>query len=239
MHALDRIAEAPPVDRLRWRFLNVLAVWMSVAMAGASIAGDDPRPEKIVLFDGKTLEGWKKTDFSKPGEIRVEDGAIVLSAGSPMTGITCTKKDLPTTNYELTYEAKRLTGRDFFAAATFPVGKSFVTFVNGGWGGSVTGLSSLDGADASENDSSKYIKFEDRTWYRFRVRVTDRTILGWIDDKEVLNVDHADRRLSTRLETRANQPLGFATWETGGAIRRIEVRKLTAEEIASEKKKAG
>ena len=31
-------------------------------------------PEALVLFDGKTLDGWKKTDFSRPGEVKVEDG---------------------------------------------------------------------------------------------------------------------------------------------------------------------
>ena len=51
-----------------------------------------------------------------PGQ--VEDGRIVLAAGDPMTGITTTRKDLPKTDYELTYEAMRTSGGDFFAAAT-------------------------------------------------------------------------------------------------------------------------
>jgi len=98
-----------------------------------------------VLFDGKNLEGWKKCDFYKAGEVKVEDGMIIMSKGVSMSGVTSTRQDLPTTNYELSYEAMRLAGRDFFAAATFPVGKSYITLVNGGWGGGVTGLSNLDG----------------------------------------------------------------------------------------------
>jgi hypothetical protein len=36
-------------------------------------------------------------------------------------------------------------GSDFFAALTFPVNDLFCTLINGGWGGMLVGLSSLDG----------------------------------------------------------------------------------------------
>jgi hypothetical protein len=35
------------------------------------------------------------------------------------------------------------------------------TFICGGWGGAVVGISSIDGQDASMNETTKYIKFED------------------------------------------------------------------------------
>jgi hypothetical protein len=202
----------------------------------ANRAADDPptgKAEKLVLFDGKTLDGWKNTDFSHAGDARVEDGAIVLEKGRAMSGITATRRDMPTVDYELTYEARRLAGSDFFAAATFPVGKSYITLVNGGWGGSVTGLSSLNGADASENETGTYFKYENKKWYKFRVRVTAKTIRASVDNKEVVSVDYRDRQVGTRIETRANQPLGFATWESSGALRSIEMRRLTPEEIAA------
>lgn len=189
-----------------------------------------------VLFDGKSLDGWKKTEFFRPGEVTVEGGAIVLAAGRPMTGVTCTRTDLPRTNYELRYEAQRLSGRDFFAAATFPVGKSHLTFVNGGWGGSVTGLSSLNGADASENPTGRYVKYVDRTWYRFQVRVTDRVVRCRIDDREVVAVDYQGQEVNTRIETRASQPLGFAAWESSGAVRRVTIRPLNPAEVAAHDK---
>jgi hypothetical protein len=209
------------------------------ASAVGQAAKDQPAdsPKKLVLFDGKSLEGWKATDFARTGDVKVEDGAIVMHAGKSMTGITSTRKDLPKTNYELSYEAKRLTGQDFFAAATFPVGKSYITLVNGGWGGNVTGLSSLNGADASENQTTQFYKYEDKTWYRFRARVTDRVIRCWINDKEIIDVDLEDREVGTRLETRASEPLGFATWNTSGAVRKIEVRGLSSEEITETNKK--
>ncbi len=217
---------------------TVVAVSLLFVLVATVEAGpDDKAPPsgssgKKVLFDGKSLEGWKKSDFYKAGEVKVEDGQIIMSKGVSMSGITSTRQDLPTTNYELGYEAMRLAGRDFFAAATFPVGKSYITLINGGWGGGVTGLSSLDGMDASENDSTRSFRYQDRTWYRFRVRVTEKMIRCLIDDKEILAIAHRDRRVATRIETRRNQPLGFATWESTGAVRHIEIRPLSAAEIA-------
>src|SRR5262249_45059658 len=188
---------------------------------------------------GKTLDGWKKTGFAGAGEVKVEGGAVVMGVGSPMTGITSTRRDLPTTNYELTYEATRLTGGDFFAAATFPVGKSHITLVNGGRGGTVTGLSSLGGSDASENETTTFVESRDKTWYRFRVWVTDTVIRCWIDDKQVVSVNYEGREVGPRIETRANQPLGFATWESAGAVRKVEARQLTPAEVAATNKSEG
>jgi hypothetical protein len=197
--------------------------------AGEDRPVDNPKP--IALFDGKTLDGWKKTDFSRQAEVKVVDGAIVMAEGGPMSGVVCTRKGLPTTDYELTYEAIRLEGADFFAAATFPVGKSFVTLINGGWGGGVTGLSSLNGADASENDTTRGFEYKNKTWYRFRVRVTDRVIAAWVGDEQVVAVNYKGRQVGTRIETRQCQPLGFATYDTRGAVRKVEVRALTPVEV--------
>jgi hypothetical protein len=194
------------------------------------------RSRTLVLFDGKSLDGWKKADLPRSGEVKVEDARIVMKNVDSMTGITTTRKDLPTLDYELTYEAMRLDGSDFFAAATFPVGKSYITLVNGGWGGNVTGLSSLNGQDASENETTCTITYKEKTWYRFRVRVTAKVIRCWLDDKEIIAVDYQDRHVGTRLETRVNEPLGFATWHTSGALRKVEMRPLTPDEIAATNK---
>jgi Domain of Unknown Function (DUF1080) len=239
------IGHKPVTQSRPSRSCRLGAVAVALAAAGVFVstqpltaAGDGPpaASKPTVLFDGKSLDGWARTDFSGAGSVKVDDGAIVLGEGDPMTGITCTRKDLPTTNYELSYEARRVSGSDFFAAATFPVGKSFVTLVNGGWGGSVTGLSSINGADASENETSQGYTYKLNTWYRFRARVTDEVIRCWIDDKQIVDVAHKDREIRTRIEVRANQPLGFATWATSGAVRKIELRRLTPAEVAATKK---
>ena len=198
-----------------------------------SVAAEEP-PPAVALFDGRTLDGWRKTPFYGVDKIdvRAADGAIVLPTGNALSGVTSTRDDLPKIDYELSYEAKRIDGQDFFAAATFPVGDGFVTLINGGWGGNITGLSCLDGADASENQTTTGYKYRHDVWYRFRVRVTADAVRCWIDDKEIVTVDVRDRLLSTRIQTRASEPLGFAAWESAGMVRKITLRRLTAAEVA-------
>jgi hypothetical protein len=179
------------------------------------------------LFDGKSLEGWKPTKFYRPGKVHVKDGAIVMEKGSDMTGITYSQGDFPKVDYEVVLEGKRLAGSDFFCTTTFPVGDSFCSFVVGGWGGSVVGLSSINGADASENETNSSQEFKNDRWYRIRIRVTAKKIEAWIDQEKKVDLDTTDRRISVRIECRPCQPFGIATWGTTGAVRDIRVRKLT------------
>lgn len=220
---------------------SALALAALLAAPTAAVHADDPAatPAARALFDGKSLDGWQATMFRNAGEVSVVDGVIALakSQGGRMTGITCTRPDLPRVDYELVYEARRLDGKDFFAAATFPVGSMYVTLVNGGWGGTVTGLSSIDGADASENTTTKYVEYTNGTWYKFRIRVTAQAIRVLVDEKLVIDVDITDRQLGTRVEVRPNQPLGFATWASAAEIRKVELRPLTAAEVAAQKPK--
>jgi hypothetical protein len=136
------------------------------------------------------------------------------------------KKDFPVTNYEIRLEAKRVDGIDFFCGLTFPVEKSHCSLIVGGWAGAVVGLSSIDDRDASENDTTKYINFQDRRWYPIRVRVTRDRIQAWIDDKPVVNQDIRNRKVSTRAEVDLSKPLGIAAWQTRAAVRKIEFRRL-------------
>ena len=80
----------------------------------------------------------------------------------------------PKTNYEIRFEATRIKGGDFFASLTFPVGESHCTWVTGGWGGDIVGLSSLDGWDASDNETRTYYTFETSRWYAFRLQEIGR-----------------------------------------------------------------
>src|SRR6185436_61670 len=138
------------------------------------------------LFDGKTLTGWKSTDFAGHGEVEVKDGTIQLGNGY-MTGITWTNlAELPRMNYEISLEAMRVEGSDFFCGLTFPVGKDPCSFIAGGWGGGVVGLSSLDGQDASQNETTKYMNFPNGRWFQIRVRVTAGKIEAWIDTEKMV-----------------------------------------------------
>jgi lysophospholipase L1-like esterase len=179
------------------------------------------------LFDGKSLQGWKAADFYKAGRVHVKDGAIVMERGVRMTGATYTGKDLPSLDYEVTLEGKKLVGEDFFCTTTFPVGESFCSLVVGGWGGTVVGLSSINGADASENETNRQKEFEPNRWYRLRIRVSTGRIEAWIDRDKVVDLDTEGRKISTRIECVACRPFGVATFETTGMVRDIRVRRLT------------
>lgn len=180
------------------------------------------------LFDGQSLKGWKSTNFGGEGEVHVEDEQIILPFGQPMTGINYEGGDLPTTDYELRLEAMRVDGTDFFCALTFPVADSHCSLVVGGWGGSVVGLSSIDGEDASENETTSYQTFENSKWYALRIRVTEKSLQAWIDDKRVINQDIEGRELSLRIEVELSKPLGIASFDTQAALRNIQYRKLAA-----------
>ena len=180
------------------------------------------------LFDGKTLEGWRETPYTDRGEVRVEDGRMVLATGKPLTGVNW-KDAFPRNHYEVRFEAARLEGGDFFASLTFPVDDSFCTWVAGGWGGDIVGLSSIDGWDASDNETRSYFTFEKGRWYAFRLRVNGRQIEAWVDDRQVIDVNVEGRELSLYFgETKLSAPFGFASYRTTGGLRKVEYRLLRA-----------
>ena len=176
------------------------------------------------LFDGKTLDGWEITDFGTQGPVSVSGGKIILGMGDGCSGITW-QRDFPTVDYEVTLEAMRVDGHDFFCGMTFPVGKSPCTLIVGGWGGMVVGLSSIDGMDASENETMTLKQFENDRWYRIRLRVTAETIQAWIDNEIVVDFTIGDSFLSIRPEVELSKPFGIASWRTTAAIKNIRIDK--------------
>jgi hypothetical protein len=161
-----------------------------------------------------------------------------MERGRAMTGCFYARGDFPKVDYEVVFEGKKLDGDDFFCTATFPVGETHCSFVVGGWGGSVVGLSSLDGADASENETSGNQTFNKDQWYRVRILVTKNRIQAWIDKKKHVDVDISDRKVGIRGECQVCLPFGFCTYDTIGAVRAVHVRPLSdAEKKMLEEKK--
>jgi hypothetical protein len=194
----------------------------------AALSAQPKAGEWQSLFNGKSLAGWRETPFTNRGEVRVENGTIVLGAGNPMTGVTLTGS-FPRSNYEVRFEAARLKGGDFFASLTFPVQDSYCTWVTGGWGGDIVGLSSIDGWDASDNETRTYFKFEAGRWYSMRLQVTDDRIRAWIGDRPIINAEIAGRTVGLRYgEIKLSAPFGFASYNTTGGVRKVEYRLLSA-----------
>jgi hypothetical protein len=178
------------------------------------------------LFDGKTLTNWQPTKFGGEGAVKVENGQMVLEAGRTLSGVTWDGPELPKTNYEITLQAMRVEGRDFFAGITFPVADSFCSLILGGWGGTVVGLSSINSEDASQNSTSQSREFDLGRWYNVRIRVTPAKIEVWLDDSQIINQDLKGNRITIRIEMEPSTPLGIATWKTKGALRDIRLRRL-------------
>ena len=208
------------------------------AAAATKASTDKPKSKKgkkfISLFDGKTLKGWKKTEFGGEGDVEVEDGVLVLSEGADMTGVH-TERKLPKMNYEIEFDAQRIEGSDFFVGLTFPVEKKFCSLIMGGWGGGVCGLSSIDGYDASENPTTSYQQFKKGQWYHVRLRVTKAKIEAWIDKDKIVDQTTTNRDLSVRFEVEASQPLGFASYQTIAGLKNIKLRPVNKPDSPPEK----
>jgi len=198
----------------------------TTAATGQGDVSSETITAETSLFDGKTLGKWKVTEFGGQGEVAVKDGAIYMDIGQDMTGITWTGP-LIRMDYEITLDAMRTKGSDFFCGLTFPFGDKPCSLILGGWGGSLCGISSLDYYDAANNETTRMISFENNKWCHVRLRVTPDKIEAWLDDEVLVNVNVKGRRIGIRAEVELSQPLGIATWQTAGAVRNIIIKPVT------------
>lgn len=208
-------------------FSHAVFFALGAILAGSSLAeAPTQTPPGKPIFDGKTLGNWKATDFAGHGDVSVKDGQIDMATGEPLTGVNYTGA-LPPASYEVSLDAMRVDGSDFFCGLTIPVGAEHVTFVVGGWGGTVVGISNVNWEDASENETTQYKKFDNGKWYHLRVRVTPAKIEAWIDDEQVVNLDLAGKRLSMRHgEIELSMPFGIAAYRTHAAFKNVQLRPL-------------
>ncbi len=198
--------------------------------------------KSIPLFDGKTLKGWKLCNYAGIGEVKVnsETGALRVTRGEILSGIRIDnfdKRKLPKVNYELSLEARRVEGEDFFCCLTFPHKKTHASFVLGGWGGSVCGISSIDFMDAMENSTMTVRDFDQGKWYKLRLLVTDNRFQAFVEEKKIVNVGIKGRKIGMRFgEIEESVPLGLSTFRTTAEYKNIKIRHLEDAEIAAAKK---
>lgn len=217
-------------------FAVLICLTVNAEEAEKKPAKDKPKePAWISLFDGKSMTNWKATNYGGEGEITIKEKQLMFAFGETLTGVHYIgKKAFPTMGYEIEVQAKLLEGDDFFGAITFPVEKSHATFVPGGWGGGVVGLSSIDNYDASENETTQFIAFKKDQWYAFRVRVTPGKIQAFIDNKEVFEVETKGKKIGIRPEVEPALPLGICGYQTRSTIRSIRYRKVAAKDTKRE-----
>jgi len=209
--------------------MNARAASAALACLLAACAAAPPAEEPWTdLFDGRSLAGFEVTDFGGQGEVAVREGRLRLGFGSPLTGVTW-RGTPPSGDYELRVVAAREDGSDFFCALTFPVGDAHLTCVLGGWGGSLCGLSSLDGHDAAHNDTRVLRQFADGRDYELRITVRSDLVAATLDGEDLCRIDPRRHRLGLRPEVLLSRPLGIAAFATAASVRRLQWRALPCE----------
>ncbi len=201
------------------------------ALLTGGLAAAEQRGE-VALFDGKNIDDWEMVDIGASGyvELDEDDEVMVIRQGDSLSGAIYKKAaDLSFERYEITLETRRTAGVDFFCGLTFPIGslETCATLILGGWGGSVTGISSIDGLDASNNATGSYQRYEDDKWYVVRLRVTPENLSAWVDGKQVVDIDIAGRKIGLRagpIESYA--PLSLTTYNTEAEFRRVKFTPL-------------
>lgn len=198
----------------------------AAALAAALAAGCAAPPAPwIELFDGRDLGAFVPTSFGGEGPVEVHDGALQLGFGSPLTGVTWTGTP-PAGAYELEVVAARRHGSDFFCGLTFPVGEHHLTLVLGGWGGSVCGLSRIDGLDAAHNETRTLRRFTAGRNYTARVVVAPDRVAVELDGTPLCAVPRAGRRFDLRPEVLPSRPLGLCAFATVATVQRVRWRPL-------------
>lgn len=212
--------------------LATLAICFSAGVANADEGtnGANVKPQDAEIKWTELTGQWAPIEFGGEGPVEFADSVIKLGMGSPLTGVRW-KGKIPHQDYELSLEARRTEGLDFFCGLTFPVGADHVSFILGGWGGGVVGISSIDGYDASENDTTMYQDFKLKQWYKVRVRVTAGAIQCWIDDDVAVDQPRAGHTFDIRFEMDESLPLGIAAFQCKSEVRKVRLRDLTAAEI--------
>ena len=200
------------------RTLSLLAVIIS----GMLTAQAEPH----ALLPKNGLDGWAVCNYAGHGEIENVDGELILRAGEGLTGVRLTKDVPAKVNYEIELEAKRVDGNDFFCGVTFPVKDSHCSLIIGGWGGGVVGLSSLNKQDASQNETTRYMRFVSDRWYKVKLRVTDTHIQAWLDGEQIVDADYSDKDVSVRIDILESTPLGLAAWQTTSSYRNVTFKVL-------------
>lgn len=189
-------------------------------------------PQRTDLLNEKNAPRWQPAGIPEEGKITADKGEITLLPGLPMTGCrfaAWSELGLPGTNYRILYEALRVEGDDIFGMCTFPVAShgAHATFVLGGWGGTLTGISSIDFKDASENSTRAEQRFADGVWHRVKIEVRPEEIQAWVNDRLVVNVSIKGRQVGLRPGFIDHcVPFGFATWNTTAKVRAVVVECL-------------
>lgn len=190
------------------------------------VGGCQQAPPPSPMIDLLRAAQAESCVFGGDGEIIWEEGALELDPGSPLTGLRW-PGFAPGPAYEVEVWFRRIAGVDFPLCLTFPVGDSHCSLVLGGWGGTVCGLSNIDGADADNNASRQLRHLPDRALQKLRLRVDPEEIRAVLNGELLVAQPRAGHRFSLRPEVDPCRPFGVASFNTTSRIERLRWRPLS------------
>ena len=175
------------------------------------------------LFDGRTLDGWRKVE--KGCNVHAQDEQLIFEMKHMSTSIAWNRA-FPRVDYEVSVEARRLEGNGAFCHIAFPVNATHCFLVVGGMG-NIVALDQVDKLNMYGNETTTRMDFEQERWYTIRLRVTREHVVVWLDDRKVIDLSGAADRLSIPFAWQGLIPFGVGTWETKAAMRNIKLRRLS------------
>jgi hypothetical protein len=178
--------------------------------------------EEVELFDGSTLGMWKPERISIDDAVRVEQGALQLSWGSPGTSVAWTGARLPP-NYELSLEVMRIEGSGSgYWFLTFPIDESrscTLTLASQlGW------LCSTSGP-VGDGVFTRSVGLEGGAWHTVRLRVIRGRVEAFLDAEELV-VEPASTPPTELADVPSSASLEMATWSMTAAVRDIRLKRL-------------
>ncbi|NQT87977.1 DUF1080 domain-containing protein, partial [bacterium] len=142
------------------------------------------------LFDGKTLDGWRKSKWiqGKPGaEVSIKDGAIAHD-GQLRRSVIVWDGEMPKTDYELAVSAMPLHDRGHFLEVTIPVGSTHYGFMTGG-GETAMRFHVRDREQREKLGYKKATTYQVGRWHDIHFRVSkDRRVTVSVDGVQQLDV---------------------------------------------------
>ena len=94
------------LKKFSYIFITVLALSTGGCLVTKQNETKVSKESEVILFDGKNLDNWEKTDFAGKGEIFIDkNGSLVLEMGAELSGLHWKGDDLPTSNYEISLQA--------------------------------------------------------------------------------------------------------------------------------------
>ena len=130
-------------------------------------------------------------------------------------------KPVPSSGFELSFDAMRISSGDFGSVA-FPIGQQHCVFYLGGWDGSIVGIGNMDGANAYSNETTRR-NTPQQPLVRGTVTHHPRPYSG-VDQQ----IGAIDLPTSGHVFVSDNIlcGLGFYAWKGKAAIRSIRLRQM-------------